>query len=130
MIRVLKNGEIYSLWEKYSKVDFSTIYIPVGVNFYIQKNFLELENKYAMIQTLRQKIAEKFGDYQEDGTYRFSAENLKKANKELEDLEQIKEEINIINIPLSDIKDVEMSTEHLQALMFMLVDDSAYEKED
>ena len=76
-------------------------------------------------------ISNKYGESSKDDPNMIiiKDEYKEKAQKELDDLASIKQNIDIHLIKLSELKDLELSSEDLQALLFMIEDDLSNQKE-
>jgi hypothetical protein len=129
MVRVFTNGEIIELYELIEK---NTIgqqdYVPVIYNFYIQKNFNIIRKLAKEILDLRNGIIQRYGVPSEENPNEISIspENVNKINEELENLENIKQEVTIMELSLLQLAqlDCDLSTDNLQAIMFMIDDDA------
>lgn len=121
----LTNNKIYNYAINLSKVfNAGDQYLPAKVNFFIQKNKKMLIGLGADIEDARIAILNNYGELAEDGvTYNLTANNIDKANKELNDLLQIEQEVPISKIKLSDLNGIDFTIEQMQAIMFMIDED-------
>lgn len=129
----LTNGQIYNyskLLIKFNKNFHSDM--SVVINYYIQSNISKILDAGAEVEKSIIFITNKYKDDQqnESGIIKIKDEYIDKAQKELDDLSNIKQNIDIHFIKLSDLKDIHLSTEELQAILFMIEDDLNETKED
>lgn len=121
----LTNKEIYEKATEIA-VAFSneTKYIPVKLNFAIQKNLLTLSKLREEIEKNRVHIAEIHGELNADKTqYEIKKEYIEKVSQELEDLFNIEQEVEIKTCSLSQIETIDLTMEQMQAIMFMITED-------
>lgn len=121
----ITNKEIY---EKVAEITaaFSneTKYIPIKLNFAIQKNLATFSALQQEIETARLKIAAEYGELDaENQRYIINKENEQKASQELNDLFNIEQEVNIRTCSLSQIEGIDLTLEQMQSIMFMIVED-------
>lgn len=121
----ITNKEIY---EKVAEITaaFSneTKYIPIKLNFAIQKNLAIFSALQQEIETARLKIAAEYGELDaENQRYIINKENEQKASQELNDLFNIEQEVNIRTCSLSQIEGIDLTLEQMQSIMFMIVED-------
>ena len=121
----ITNKEIY---EKVAEITaaFSneTKYIPIKLNFAIQKNLATFSALQQEIETARLKIAAEYGELDaENQRYIINKENEQKASQELNDLFNIEQEIDIRTCSLSQIEGIDLTLEQMQSIMFMIVED-------
>ena len=121
----ITNKEIY---EKVAEITaaFSneTKYIPIKLNFAIQKNLATFSALQQEIETARLKIAAEYGELDaENQRYIINKENEQKASQELNDLFNIEQEIDIRTCSLSQIEGIDLTLEQMQSIMFMIIED-------
>lgn len=97
-------------------------YLPVKVNFFLQKNKNTLMALAEDIDKSRAEIIRNYGKVDEEtGHYSIEPEDVESANKELEDLFSIEQDVNIRTISIDDFKDdISLTTGQMEALMFMI----------
>lgn len=120
----MTNLEIYSNAQALSQAFESfNEYLPVKVNFFMQKNIKAIQTLAMDIENSRVEIIQRYGSLNEE-TNEFSvpAESIEAANSELIDLFDIEQEVNIRKISLDAFGDIKLSTDQVQALMFMIED--------
>lgn len=121
----LTNQEIY---EKATEITVAfsneTKYIPVKLNFAIQKNLSVLSKLKEEIENNRIKIASEYGKLNLEGTqFIIEKENREKVEQELNDLFTMEQEIDIRTCSLSQIEGIDLTMEQMQAIMFMITED-------
>lgn len=121
----LTNQEIY---EKATEITVAfsneTKYIPVKLNFAIQKNLSVLSRLKEEIENNRVKIASEYGKLNSEGTqFIIEKENREKVEQELNDLFTMEQEIDIRTCSLSQIEGIDLTMEQMQAIMFMIIED-------
>lgn len=124
MIKTMTNAEIYGLFNALNEAfNNEDRYLPAKINFTIQYNRSILSQISEAIEKTRFDIIQKYGIENDDGTFDFSKENLKNANKELADLLNIQNEVSISTIKLSNLTTLEFTPKQMQALLFMIEED-------
>lgn len=119
----LANNEIYSyalaLNEAFAD---STQRLPMKVNFYLQKNKKTLMSLGQDIESSRMEIINTYGEISEDGTqYVIPQEKIELAQKELEDLLNLEQEVQIYKINIDNLPDdIILTTGQMEAMMFMI----------
>lgn len=99
-------------------------YIPIKLNFAIQKNLYTLLTFKEKIEKKQMEIASKYGELNSEGTqFVIKSENKEKAEQELKDLFAMKQDIDIRICSLSQVKDIKLTIEQMQAIMFMITED-------
>ena len=99
-------------------------YMPIKLNFTIQKNLYILLTFKEKIEKKQMEIASKYGELNSEGTqFVIKSENKEKAEQELKDLFAMKQDIDIRTCSLSQIKDIKLTMEQMQAIMFMITED-------
>lgn len=96
-------------------------YIPIKLNFIIRKNIQILYSCLDEINLGRQAIGAQYGIITEDGSFSIPPENVNAANKELEDLGNIIQEVPIQMIKFSEIdENIQLTPNQMEAIMFMI----------
>lgn len=96
--------------------------LPIKVNFFLQKNKKLLIGLAQEIEESRLNIARTYGTLDtETGTYSVPAEKIEAAQKDLANLFNIDQDVNIVKISFTDLDpDMELTTSQMEALMFMI----------
>lgn len=131
----LTNSQIYSYAQNFQNFNETNISLPIRINFYIQKNISNITNEAISIEKSRNFIIKKYGkeDPKNPGTFIFDDDKIDIAQKELDELGSIEQNIKIYKIKLSELvnANLDINTDNLQAIMFMIDDDLSNEsKED
>ena len=98
--------------------------LPIKINFYLQKNKKILLELAKEIEKSRMEIAQSYGELNEaTAQYVVPDDQTAAANKELEDLFSLTQEVNIEVVDIDCIdEDLVLSTAQMEALMFMIDD--------
>lgn len=118
----MSNLEIYSTAQNFNKAfeNFNE-YLPVKINFFMQKNKNTIVSLAQDIDNARMEIIQTYGKLNDEGdAYIVPPESIDIANKELADLFSIEQEVNINKISLSAFDGVKFTTDQVQAIMFMI----------
>ena len=94
--------------------------LPVRINFFLQKNIQKIIALGQEIDSAKLGIGEQYGTLNESGGYSIPPENLNIANQELSDLMNLEQEIDIHIFKLDDFDGIELTTQQLSAIMFMI----------
>ena len=118
---LMTNEEIYSinstLMETFKQED-NSYYFSAQINFLIQKNKKAIMNAAIDIEKVRMEIINKYKDENNN----IPQENIEIVNKELSDLLNIKQEVDIFTIPFEKLEGIEFTAAQANALMFMIDD--------
>ena len=119
----LTNNEIYSHANKLMEVfQDNTQKLPIKINFYLQKNKNTLVTLAQEIEKTRIEIARSYGELNSE-TQQFVVppEKIPEASKELNDLFNLEQDVNIYVINVDSLSDdYEMTTAQMEAIMFMI----------
>lgn len=131
----LTNGQIYSYALNLQSFNENNYSIPVRINFYIQKNAERIIEEGLSVEKNRSFIINKYGVEEEEnpGLFHIDESLVDKAQKELDELHSIEQNIPIHKIKLSELIDsgVDLDTQDLNKILFMIEDDLSNEsKED
>ena len=119
----LTNNEIYNYAIALNKAfDDEAQKLPIKVSFYLQKNKNTLMALAQDIESARLKIAQENGTFSEEaGQYAIDSDKIELVSKELEDLFNLEQEVNIYTINIDSLnEDLLISTAQMEALMFMI----------
>lgn len=127
----LTNKEIYvisnNLLENFSN---QVYYLPIKINFYLQKNLKIFLDANETIEKLRSDIIVHYGEIKDEGNSYFIPEhNIIAANKEFDELLSLKQKIEYTILPLSSFGELELSNKQMQAILFMIEDDTEKKEE-
>lgn len=119
----LTNNEIYSHANKLMEVfQDNTQKLPIKINFYLQKNKNTLITLAQEIEKTRIEIARSYGELNSE-TQQFVVppEKIPEASKELNDLFNLEQDVNIYMINIDSLSDdYAMTTAQMEAIMFMI----------
>ena len=119
----MKNLNIYTITQNLlESFQDSNQYLPIKLNFYIQKNKKTLLELAQGIDESRMAIVQHYGTLDEKtGKYIVPIENVAAANKEIEDLLSIEQDVNILKVKFEDIpENISLPTGQMEAIMFMI----------
>ena len=95
--------------------------LPVRINFFLQKNIQIIQQLAQEIEQARIEIAQHFGTLNSEGTsYTVPSDKMADVNKELNDLFNLEQDVNIHIFKLDDFDGIELTTAQLSAIMFMI----------
>lgn len=125
MTKIMTNAEIYGLAEALnSAFNMEERYLPARINYFISKNKNILSQLAEDIEKVRKDIIMQYGTISEDGEKAdFTPESMKAANQELADLLNVKQDVTISTIKLSELDKLDFSPKQMQALLFMIEED-------
>lgn len=106
--------------------DFIDFNLPININFYIQQNFESILNAAILIEKSRNFIIQKYKDSNSENNsdkILIKKEYILEAQKELQDLMNIEQDLNIKTIKLSQFDNINISSSQLRMIMFMIEDD-------
>ena len=119
----LTNQSIYTyalnLYEKFSDGEQK---FPIKINFYLQKNKKLLAELASDIEQSRDEIIAEYGKLNENGNgYIIPEEHLESAQKEINDLLSLEQDVNIYMVNINSFPDdMNLTSEQMEALMFMI----------
>lgn len=119
----MTNNEIYTTANQLvAAFNDNTQRLPIKINFYLQKNKKTLVALAQDIEAARMEIARSYGTLNEaKDQYIIPPENMEKAQKELNDLFDLEQEVPIGKISIDKIdEDLVLSAGQMDALMFMI----------
>lgn len=119
----MTNNEIYTTANQLvAAFNDDTQRLPIKINFYLQKNKKTLVALAQDIEAARMEIARSYGTLSEaQDQYIIPPENMEKAQKELNDLFDLEQEVPIGKISIDKIdEDLVLSAGQMDALMFMI----------
>ena len=126
----LTNNKIYTyaIYIKEFCDERAEILMPAKCSFYIYKNLNTLIELASCIDKARQNILEKYGNEESESVFNISKENREIVQKELDDLSQIEQEVDIYYIKLSDLDNVDLSLKQISNISFMILDEEKEEE--
>ena len=119
----LTNNHIYTYTKQLiESFQDSAQYLPIKLNFFIQKNKEILLGLTQEIEKNREEIIRHYADVNDaDGSYTVAQENVNALNSELYDLGNIEQEVEIRTIKFDTIPDdISLTTGQMEAIMFMI----------
>lgn len=123
MKKIMTNKEIYQSTLNLREVfgTDSEINLPIKVNYNIQRNLSILIEISKGIEKVKDDIGKKYGVYnEEDNSYHIPKDLRNTAQNELDQLMNMKEEVEVRTITLSDLQDIPLNSVQMQVLLFMI----------
>lgn len=120
---IMTNFEIYNIAKAMADAfQDGTQYLPVKVNFFIQKNKATLMTLAQDIDNSRIEIVKNYGTMDEESNQFIVPEDkIEAANAELMDLFNIEQEVDIRKVSIDSFpEDINLTTAQMEALMFMI----------
>ena len=122
MNKILTNREIFTIGNAFEGAfQNDERYLPAKINFKIEKNKKNILDKMNEIEESRIKTIREFGE-EKDGQIQIPNEKVEEVNKEIAELFDIEQEINIFMVSFEDIKNLEFTSAEMSALLFMIED--------
>lgn len=117
----MTNKQIYSYAQQLIAFNSDNMIMPVRISFYLQKNIRIIREAAEEIDRARLFIGAQFGTINAAGTgYDVPLENMAAANKELQDLFDLEQDLNIHMFKLDDFNGIELTYQQMSAIMFMI----------
>ena len=118
----MNNGMIYQYALTLNKtLNDNDLQMPVAVIFSIEKNKQTLMAVAQDVEKYRMDIIKKYGK-EVDGNYNVPQDKIEIANKELQDLFSIEQEVNIYKFNIEDLGDIKLTSKQMNAILFMIED--------
>lgn len=120
---IMTNFEIYNIAKAMTEAfQDGNQYLPIKVNFFIQKNKGILAVLAQDIDNSRIAIVQNYGKLNEEtNQFMVPEESIEAANAELMDLFNIEQEVDIRKISIDNMPDdINLTTAQMEALMFMI----------
>lgn len=119
---ILTNNEIYNytdgLMKNFSNQDLK---LPIKINFYLQKNQLELLTLAQEIEKQRINIIQEYGTLNEETqNYNIPDNKIAEATQKINELFDLTQEVKIYKVKLEDFGNLELTAGQMQALLFMI----------
>lgn len=123
--KMMKNLEIYNLANALLEgFQDNNMTLPVKVNFYFQKNMNAIVEMAQDIDKSRIAIFDKYGKRDEENNqYTFDPSVTDQVNQELQDLFELEQEVKINLLKLDWFDKVELTSQQVAAITFMIEDD-------
>ena len=118
----MNNGMIYQYALALNEaLNDNDLQMPVAVIFSIEKNKQTLMAVAQDVEKYRMDIIKKYGE-EVDGNYNVPQDKIEIANKELQDLFSIEQEVNIYKFNIEDLGDIKLTSNQMNAILFMIED--------
>lgn len=121
---ILTNNQIYNyandIIKNFSNTDLK---LPIKINFYLQKNQIELLTLARDIEQQRIEVLEEYGVFNEETqNYDIPSDKQAEAAEKINELFSLQQEVKIYKVDLEDFGCLELTSGQMQALMFMIED--------
>ena len=118
----MNNGMIYQYALALNEaLNDNDLQMPVAVIFSIEKNKQTLMAVAQDVEKYRMDIIKKYGE-EVDGNYNVPQDKIEIANKELQDLFSIEQEVNIYKFNIEDLGDIKLTANQMNAILYMIED--------
>ena len=118
----MNNGMIYQYALTLNEaLNNNDLQMPVAVIFSIEKNKQTLMAVAQDVEKYRMDIIKKYGE-EVDGNYNVPQDKIEIANKELQDLFSIEQEVKIYKFNIEDLGDIKLTSNQMNAILFMIED--------
>ena len=118
----MNNGMIYQYALILNEaLNDNDLQMPVAVLFSIEKNKQTLMAVAQDVEKYRMDIIKKYGE-EVDGNYNVPQDKIEIANKELQDLFSIEQEVKIYKFNIEDLGDIKLTSNQMNAILFMIED--------
>ena len=118
----MNNGMIYQYALTLNEaLNDNDLQMPVAVIFSIEKNKQTLMTVAQDVEKYRMDIIKKYGE-EVNGNYNVPQDKIEIANKELQDLFSIEQEVNIYKFNIEDLGDIKLTSNQMNAILFMIED--------
>lgn len=118
----MNNGMIYQYALTLNEaLNNNDLQMPVAVIFSIEKNKQTLMAVAQDVEKYRMDIIKKYGE-EVNGNYNVPQDKIEIANKELQDLFSIEQEIKIYKFNIEDLGDIKLTSNQMNAILFMIED--------
>ena len=124
--KTMTNGEIYSYAiGMMNNLNDNEAYMPAAIAFSIQKNKTLFTGIAEEVEKGRMSIIQHYSIAQDGDQYTIDPQMVDKANKELEDLLGIAQDVKIYSFAIEDLADVKLTSAQMQCIMFMIDEEPA-----
>lgn len=119
---VLTNKQIYNYaTELINNFSSNDLKLPVKINFYLQKNQLELLPLAQDIEQQRMDIIQEYGVLNEETqNYIIPTDEINIVTKKINELFDLTQDVKIYKVKLEDFGDIDFTPNQMKALLFMI----------
>lgn len=122
MKETLKNRDIFTIGNAFEGAfQDNNRYLPAKISFKIERNKKNILDRMGEIEDARIKIIREFGE-EKDGQIQIPSNKIEEVNKEISELFDIEQEMNILKVAYEDIENLEFTSAEMSALLFMIED--------
>lgn len=116
----MTNKQVIDLYNGLCKLEEKKIQLPIIVGYGLAKDKTLLEEEVKLIYNFQHKILLKYGNYNNEKDIIVPKEKVDEANKELEDLLNMENGIELVQIPITAFKDLQFTLEEMKALQYII----------
>ena len=125
----LTNNQIYNyatdLMNNFSDKDLK---LPIKINFYLQKNQLELLTLAQDIEKQRIDIVKEYGTLDEEtNNYIVPNDKITEATQKINELFDLTQDVKIYKVKLEDFGNIDFTPNQMKALLFMIEEEEGEE---
>lgn len=119
---VLTNKQIYNYaTELINNFSNNDLKLPVKINFYLQKNQLELLPLAQDIERQRMDIIQEYGVLDEETqNYIIPTDEINIVTKKINELFDLTQDVKIYKVKLEDFGSIDFTPNQMKALLFMI----------
>lgn len=116
----MKNYEIVAAYDALTSFYNTATDLPIKVAYNLAMNRKTLEPFYITILHMKDDVIKQFGQENDDGTYRIPDDKVADAQRELDKLSVIDNEIELRKISINDLPETNIKPSELEAWMCMI----------
>lgn len=116
----MTNKQVIDLYNGLCKLEEKKIQLPIIVGYGLAKDKTLLEEEVKLIYNFQHKILLKYGNYNNEKDIIVPKEKVDEANKELEELLNMENGIELVQIPITAFKDLQFTLEEMKALQYII----------
>ena len=119
---IMTNLQIYNVAKSLlNNFTDSNQYLPIKINFFLHKNKMILLQLAQEIEDSRMQILQHYGIELDNNDYQIPSDKIQIANKELEDLFSLEQDVSIEKVKIDSLpEDISLTLGQMNSLMFML----------
>ena len=116
----MTNKQVIDLYNGLCKLEEKKVQLPIIVGYGLAKDKTLLEEEVKLIYNFQHKILLKYGNYNNEKDIIVPKEKVDEANKELEELLNMENGIELVQIPITAFKDLQFTLEEMKALQYII----------
>lgn len=116
----MTNKQVIDLYNGLCKLEEKKVQLPIVVGYGLAKDKTLLEEEVKLIYNFQHKILLKYGNYNNEKDIIVPKEKVDEANKELEELLNMENGIELVQIPITAFKDLQFTLEEMKTLQYII----------